>query len=123
MNFTDKLKQKENCIWALGISVILCIVISFFFDYYYDLNDDVLMKDILAGVYTGTPEGNNIQMLVPISFVISLFYRIIRVIPWYGVFFQLCHFGSIYLITNRLLGLFEKRISIYKRRYRTRCDL
>ncbi len=111
MNFTDKLKQKENCIWALGISVILCIVISFFFDYYYDLNDDVLMKDILAGVYTGTPEGNNIQMLVPISFVISLFYRIVRVIPWYGVFFQLCHFGSIYLITNRLLGFFEKRIT------------
>lgn len=109
MKLTEKLKQKENCIWALGFSAVLCIVISIFFDYYYDLNDDVLMKDILAGVYTGTPEGNNIQMLFPISFVISLFYRIVRVIPWYGVFFTVCHFGSIYLITNKLLGFFKKR--------------
>ncbi|MBQ7782224.1 MAG: hypothetical protein IJ405_09400 [Lachnospiraceae bacterium] len=111
MKLAEKLRQKENCIWSLGISVLLCTVISMFFDYYYDLNDDVLMKDILAGVYTGTPEGNNIQMLFPISFLISLFYRVARVVPWYGVFFSICHFGSIYLITNRLLTFFESRLT------------
>lgn len=111
MKLAEKLKQKENHIWALGLSIFLCAVISIFFDYYYDLNDDVLMKDILAGVYTGTPEGNNIQMLFPISFLISLFYRIVRVIPWYGVFFNVCHFGSIYLITARLLEFFPKRLT------------
>ncbi|MBQ9136012.1 MAG: hypothetical protein IJX66_07985, partial [Lachnospiraceae bacterium] len=111
MKFAEKLREKENCIWALGISVLLYTVISIFFDYYYDLNDDVLMKDILAGVYTGTPEGNNIQMLFPISFLISLFYRVVRVVPWYGVFFSICHFGSIYLITKRLLDFFGNRLS------------
>ncbi len=89
------LKQKENHIWALGLSVVLCAAIGIFFDYYYDLNDDVLIKDILAGVYTGTPEGRNIQMLFPLSFVISLFYRVARGLPWYGIFLCLCHFGSI----------------------------
>lgn len=103
------LKQKENHIWALGLSVVLCAVIGIFFDYYYDLNDDVLIKDILAGVYTGTPEGRNIQMLFPLSFVISLFYRVARGLPWYGTFLCLCHFGSIYLITQRLLLFFKKR--------------
>lgn len=111
MKLAEKLRRKENCIWALGISVLLCAVISIFFDYYYDLNDDVLMKDILAGVYTGTPEGNNIQMLFPISFLISLFYHIVRVVPWYGVFLNVCHFGSIYLITRRLLDFFESRLA------------
>ena len=104
------LKQKENHIWALGLSVVLCAAIGIFFDYYYDLNDDVLIKDILAGVYTGTPEGRNIQMLFPLSFVISLFYRVARGLPWYGIFLCLCHFGSIYLMTKRLLGFFEKRM-------------
>lgn len=109
MDFKAWLKQKENHIWALGLSILLCAVIGIFFDYYYDLNDDVLIKDILAGVYTGTPEGRNIQMLFPLSFFISLFYRVAREVPWYGIFLCLCHFGSIYLITERLLGFFKKR--------------
>lgn len=111
MKWTEKLKQKENSIWAAGVSILLCTVIALRFDYYYDLNDDVLMKDILAGVYTGTPEGNNIQMLFPISFLISLFYRMIRVIPWYGIFLNVCQFGSIFLISKRLFGFVEGRIA------------
>lgn len=103
------LKQKENGIWALGLSVLLCVVTGIFFDYYYDLNDDVLIKDILAGVYTGTPDGRNMQMLFPLSFFISLFYRVARGLPWYGIFLCLCHFGSIYLITERLLGFCRRR--------------
>lgn len=109
--FKSVLKQRENQIWALGLSVLLCAVIGICFDYYYALNDDVLMKDIVAGVYTGTPEGRNIQMLFPASFLISLFYRVVRGIPWYGIFLNLCHFGSIYLITVRLLSFCKKRLT------------
>lgn len=108
MNFVTKMKQKENIIWALGLSIVLCIVLGVFFDYYYDLNDDVLMKDILAGVYTGTPESRNIQMLFPVSFFISLFYRMVPALPWYGLFLCACHFGCLYLLTVRLLGFFHK---------------
>ena len=110
MNFKTWLQKKENHILALGMSALLCVVIGIFFDYYYDLNDDVLIKDILAGVYTGTPEGRNIQMLFPLSFFISLFYRVVRGLPWSGIFLCLCHFGSIYLITERMLGYLKKRV-------------
>ena len=41
----------------------LFLPIVFRFDFYYDLNDDVLIKDILSGVYTGTPEGRTMQLL------------------------------------------------------------
>ena len=58
MVLKDWLKKKENCIIALVVSIILALIAGLCFDYYYDLNDDVLMKDILAGVYTGTPEGS-----------------------------------------------------------------
>lgn len=74
------------------------------FDYYYDLNDDVLMKDILAGVYTGEPEGHNIQMLWPVSACISLLYRLVRGIPWYGIFLCVCQYGSLWLIIYKSLG-------------------
>lgn len=108
MDFMTKMKKRENHIWAFLLSVILCAVLGICFDYYFDLNDDVLMKDILAGVYTGTPESRNIQMLFPISFFLSLLYRVAGQLPWYGLFLCGCHFFSICLITQRLLGFFEK---------------
>ena len=64
-----------NFIWAFSLTAGMILAVGVFFDYYFDLNDDVLMKDILSGAYTGTPAGHNIQMLYPISAMISLFYR------------------------------------------------
>lgn len=111
MSIAEKLKQNENRIWAFGFSFLLCILLSIRFDFYYDLNDDVLMKDILAGVYTGAPESRNIQMLFPISWFISCLYRLVRTLPWYGIFLCGCHFLCIYLLTERLLCFFSKKWS------------
>lgn len=94
----------ENWIWTGILLLALLIFVGISFDYYYDLNDDVLMKDILAGVYTGEPEGHNIQMLWLISAFVSLFYRIGRRLPWYGLFLCFCQYGSLALIAHRSLG-------------------
>ncbi len=93
----------ENLIIALGFLVLLAVFVGYRFDYFYDLNDDVLMKDILAGVYTGTPEGHNIQMLWLVSAFISFFYRLARGLPWYGIFLCACHYGCFFLILKRSL--------------------
>lgn len=103
MVLREKLSKQENRMIALGVLALLGLFAAVRFDYYYDLNDDVLMKDILAGVYTGVPEGHNIQMLWPISALISLFYRLGRGLPWYGLFLCACHYGSLYLILKRSL--------------------
>lgn len=96
-------EKNKNWIIALWAVILLGIFAGSRFDYYYDLNDDVLMKDILAGVYTGTPEGHNIQMLWPVSAAISLFYRAAGSLPWYGIFLCACHFGCFFLILQRSL--------------------
>ena len=103
MGRENRLGKIENWIIAVGAVAVLGVFAALRFDYYYDLNDDVLMKDILAGVYTGTPEGHNIQMLWPVSAFISLFYRMIGTLPWYGLFLCLCHFGSFFLTVKRSL--------------------
>lgn len=110
MELKDRLRREENRILALVIVVLLGICAGVFFDYYYDLNDDVLMKDILAGVYTGVPEGHNIQMHWPVSALISLFYRVARGLPWYGLFLCFCHFGCIFLIIQRAVSLCKERL-------------
>lgn len=101
-------KKHENLI---GTCILLLVIIMFTairYDYYYDLNDDVLMKDILAGVYTGEPEGHNIQMLWLVSGFISLLYKAVRSLPWYGLFLCICHYGSLGLIVHRSLSFCNK---------------
>ena len=42
------LKKHENCILSLAMALILAGILAARFDFYYDLNDDVLIKDILS---------------------------------------------------------------------------
>lgn len=107
MGIKDWMKRKENWIISLGALAGLMIFTGCRFDYFYDLNDDVLMKDILAGAYTGMPEGHNIQMLWLISALISVFYKIAGSEPWYGIFLCFCHFGCFFAILGRSVSLFQ----------------
>ena len=87
-----KLQGHASLIVAYIAVLTAMVVACFSGDYFFDLNDDVLMKDILSGAYTGVPEGHNIQMLYPISLFISLLYRIGVNIDWYGIFLWSCQY-------------------------------
>lgn len=91
-----------NCIGVLLIVLLNAIAMGVFFDFYYDLNDDTMMKDIMSGRYSGTPDGHNMQTLYPLGFFLSLLYRLCGGIPWYGLFLFLCQFGCLYLVGLRL---------------------
>ncbi|MDE6607818.1 MAG: hypothetical protein K2K54_08705, partial [Lachnospiraceae bacterium] len=105
--WSNKRKSSEKLqgyLIAAGVTGIFMVMIAIFFDYYYCMNDDVTMRDILSGAYTGKPEGRNIQMLYPVGALISLFYRVAAKVPWYGLFLCGCQFISIYLICCRTAG-------------------
>ena len=92
----------RNMAIALAAAVCFTLVFALRFDFWFDLNDDVLMKDILSGVYTGTPDGHNIQMLFPLGFVISLCYRIAGGIAWYACFLVAAQTICIALLLYRI---------------------
>lgn len=104
-------KKYENLILALAVTVLLGLFAGLRYDYYYDLNDDVVMKDILSGVYTGTPEGHNIQMLYPLSLFISLLYKVLPNAPVYGLILCLCQYGCIWLIVKRSLTFADSTVT------------
>ena len=90
--------------WGLTALLVtaLWLFLSVFFDFYYDLNDDWAMKDILSGAYTGSPDGHNVQMLYPLGFIIALGYRVCGVLPWYGIFLCCCQFFALGIIVHKL---------------------
>lgn len=101
-------KKHENCILALMAVLCMMIFVGFRFDYYYQANDDIYIKNILSGAYTGTPESHNIQMHYLISLLISLLYRIAGGLPVYGLFLCACHYGAGLLIFARSAKLMNK---------------
>ena len=108
MVFRDFYKKYENFILASAVLAALLLFVGIRYDYYYDLNDDVFIKDLMAGVYTGEPEGHNIQVLYPLSLGISLVYRIFPKAPVYGLFLCLCQYGSFWLMIRRSLGFCQR---------------
>lgn len=107
---SSKKRTLLNICIAAGIIAVIMLQIAALFDYYFDLNDDVLMKDLLSGSYTGVPAAHNIQMLYPISALISLIYRLFRNADVYGIFLCLCQYGCMFLILHRTLDIIEDNI-------------
>ncbi len=100
-----KMRGYENCILTFAVIGAGALLMGFFFDFYYDLNDDTMMRDIMSGVYSGAPDGHNMQTLYPLGALIALCYRISGSFPWYGAFLFLCQFGCFFLVGVRLCTL------------------
>lgn len=93
-----------------GVAAFMLLLVLFLavkYDFYYDLNDDTMIKDILSGAYIGTPSGYCIQMLYPLAWCIALLYRAIPTVAWYGLFLCLCQFGVLALIAWRLVCIMK----------------
>jgi len=84
------METKSNSSFTASVcAVIICsglfVFIGSVFGFYYDLNDDVLMADILSGAYTGTPDAHNIQMMYPIAWLIKQLYVFYPQFKWMGI--------------------------------------
>ena len=110
MKYGKRIRKHENCILAVIFTIANMILMGICFDFYYDLNDDTMMHDIMAGVYSGTPDGHNMQTLYPLGALIALCYRVCGSVPWYGLFLCLCQFGCFCLVGARLCALCGGRI-------------
>lgn len=104
MKEEQRLKTIRDILLTLAAVMGAGILLGYFYDCYYDLNDDVLMKDILSGTYTGTPSPMNIQMLYPAGLLISTAYKLMPSLPWYGIFLCACHFLCLFLIAKRVIS-------------------
>ena len=71
----------QELLTASITTLFLVILLTCLFGYHYELNDDIMIKDLLSGSYTGTPSGYCIQILYPLGVIVAFFYRIFRMLP------------------------------------------
>lgn len=120
-NRTDRMTSRRGrkdlvsakWLWLLAALpvLLLYILIAWNAEVYLDLNDDVLIRDILSGVYSGEPSYHTMQLLAPLAMLLSLPYQILPMIPWYGILMCLFQMTAIWMITYRLLRYTTGRVA------------
>lgn len=73
------------CVMLLVLGVTTFIQPSVFY-----LNDDMTIRSVLNGSYTGTPDGHTVYMQYPLTGILAMLYRIMDFVPWLEVFYIAC---------------------------------
>ncbi len=97
--------KKSQYLHYMKIFLIVCgiaILIYKVFPIVYFINDDIAMREIAAGTYTGTPDGHLIFIKYVLGVILSKFYIKIPGIDWYGIFMYGVHFLCLMLVLSRL---------------------
>ena len=75
----------------ISIGIVLAIVLIFYinivrkYGIIYQMNDDIVLRAISSGKYTGEPSFYMIFSGFPYSTLLVLLYRITNKIDWYGI--------------------------------------
>lgn len=83
------MKIEKKWLSAIILPIVLGIVIILQPPVFY-LNDDVTMRSILSGAYTGVADGHAVYMQYPLTGILALLYRIAGFVPWLELFFTAC---------------------------------
>ena len=107
-------EKMKNIICSLLVVLGVYIVAANLFDFFYDLNDDLVIKDILSGAYSGRPEGHTNQILFPLGFVLAFVYKLLPAAPVFGIFLCACFMLCLAMIVYRMAGFFKNnKIKIF----------
>lgn len=80
----------------IGILTFVC------FPPFLATNDDVMLKAIVSGEITGSPEAHLIYIMYPLGLILKLFYSITKAVPWYDFFMMGIHLAAYVLLMIRV---------------------
>ena len=113
--------KKKNCIqtyfeehlFEVFLSVafigLTAVLTAIFFGYSYASNDDVMLRNIANGTYSGTPDAHMIYIMYPLGVLFATLYRILPIVEWYDVFSVGIHYLCWFLILLRVTYLGKQK--------------
>lgn len=101
-----------NLVLALIISVLCCISVYKHFSIFYFINDDTAMRNIVSGAYLGKPDGHLIFIQYVLGWVLSMLYKIIPMVDWYGLMLFGTHFLCMFFFLERFLEIYKGKNKI-----------
>lgn len=89
--------------------VFMAMGISLVFGYAFSTNDDAMLRNIINGNYTGTPDAHMVYIMYPLGFIWKCMYQMMPNVPWYDVFMVGMHYLCWYMILLRIMQQFERK--------------
>ena len=98
------LKKKNflNIVLTFTFTVAYVLLLICFLPKPYYTNDQVLMRDIASGVYTGTPDAHLIYIMYPLGLIFKGLYSLTGAVKWYDIFMYLVYPVSFFLLAYKL---------------------
>ena len=104
--------KKRNNIIIFAVSLLFTGVLAFVlfkrFTFILSSNDDVMLKSIASGNYTGKPDAHLIYIMYPLGLIFKILYSLGPGISWYDGFMVGLHLLCFFLITYRMGCVFER---------------
>lgn len=95
---------KLHVLAALAISFLCGLVVFHITGFIYAIADDVIMRDIASGAFSGKPDGHLIFVRYVLGFLLSRLYLLNGNIDWYGFFMAGCLFLGLAAVLYRGLS-------------------
>lgn len=89
-------------IFALILIIIIAIAVTIKLGYVYSTNDDVMIKSIISGNLTGSPEKHVINIMYIAGVIGTFLYDIFPQVYWYDLFMVGLHYLCWYLFIVRM---------------------
>ena len=121
----SKRQESENYSFILiPVAVIIVIValaiIRKYFNFWFSSNDDLLIRSILSGDYTGTPDSHAVYLLYPMGLLLKSLYKAFPKVTWYELVSLCIHVMCIVTIVSVLTISSVKKAGIDMSEKRTR---
>ena len=94
---------------ATVFTLLAALVITWQYTYLCDTNDDVLLRNIVSGAFSGTPDGHTVYIMYPLGWLLKTAYTFAPNVSWYDCFMIGLHYVCWLLLTARVGSLFEKK--------------
>ncbi len=104
--------KKRNNIIIFAVSLLFTGALAFVlfkrFTFILSSNDDVMLKSIASGNYTGKPDAHLIYIMYPLGLIFKALYSLGPGISWYDGFMVGLHLLCFFLIAYRMGCVFER---------------
>ena len=102
----NRVTKRTGAAWTASVLLAFICGLAVYrsMGFVYAIADDVIMRDIASGAFTGTPDGHLIFVQYALGWLLSRLYLVNRTVDWYGFFMAGAMFFSLAAVLYRGLA-------------------
>ena len=94
---------------SAGLVGLAAAALTLLFGYSFSTNDDAMLRSIVSGSYTGSPEAHLVYIMYPLGWIGQRLYMLLPRVYWYDMFMTVTHYLCWFLVIGRIGAQFQSK--------------